>query len=143
MRYFKIVQDETVITAEAHENPVFVKYQPKNGIKVRCSEIHAQGIISLNEEEVYQLPDKTVLQGAEKTAIEIAMTEYEEIIAGLPDEDLDVDVPDDNPAGEDHVMTAAEMRAAILMLTESVTELQERNSFLEDCLLEMSEEVYA
>ena len=132
MRYFKIIRDETILTAEAHDPPAFVKLQAKNNIKVRCSEHYAQGIISLNGQEVYQLPGKAALPGVDKTAVEITMTEYDEIISGYDPEDDTPVIPDDDP---EEPLTRAE-------LTAKVRQLEERNEFLEDCLLEMSEIVY-
>lgn len=130
MRYFKVIQDETVLTAEAHEKPAFVKLQPNN-VKVRCSEHYAQGIISLDGSECYQLPGKAALPGADKTAVEITMTEYDAIIDGDPEDETPV-IPEDDP---EEPLTRAE-------LTTKVKALEERNEFLEDCLLEMSEIVY-
>ena len=133
MRYFKIMQGNTVLTAEAHESPAFVKLQSKNNIKVRCSEHYAQGIISLNEDEVYQLPGKDAIAGIDKTAVEITMTEYDEIISGYDPEDESPEIPEEDPV---QPLTRAE-------LTAKVKALEKRNEFLEDCLLEMSEIVYA
>lgn len=132
MRYFKVLLDETVLTAEAHDPPAFVKLQTKNNIKVRCSEHYAQGIISLDGSEVYQLPGKAALPDVEKIAVEITMTEYEEIISEDPEDEAPV-----IPEGEtEEPLTRAE-------LTAKVKALEDRNEFLEDCLLEMSEVVYA
>ena len=143
MVYLKVMQGDTLVTTEAHENPVWINFQKKNNIMLRCSKPKAQGILSLNGNEIYQLSDKeNLMPKTEKTAVIITLAEYEEINITV-DEDLDVDIPTENPEGETHIMTAAEMRAAISSLTEAVTDLQARNVFLEDCLLEMSEEVYA
>ncbi len=143
MVYLKVMQGDTLVTTEAHEVPVWINFQKKNNIMLRCSKPKAQGILSLNGNEIYQLSDEENLTPKpEKTAVIITFAEYEELNITV-DEDLDSDVPADNPEGDDHIMTAAEMRAAISSLTEAVTDLQARNVFLEDCLLEMSEEVYA
>ena len=132
MRYYKVLLNETVLTAEAHEKPAFVKLQTKNNIKVRCSEHYAQGIISLDGSEVYQLPGKAALPDVEKIAVEITMTEYEEIISEEPEDETPV-IPEDET---EEPLTRAE-------LTAKVKALEDRNEFLEDCLLEMSEVVYA
>ncbi len=134
MRYFKIMNGATLITAEAHESPAWVKLQTKNNIKIRCPERDAQGIISLNGQEIYQLPDKTALAGVEKTAVEIVMTEYEEIINNYDPEDDTPVIPDE--PDQDVPMTRAE-------LTAKVAELEELNAMLTECVLEMSEIVYA
>lgn len=71
------------------------------------------------------------------TAVFITDAEYDEIVLVLdpPDpEDEDPEIPDGTD--EEEVLTRAE-------LTELVRQLEQRNDFLEECLMEMSEIVYA
>lgn len=137
MVYIKVMQGDTIITAEAHDSPVYVHRQ-KNNLVVRCSEQNAQGILSLDRSAIYQLDAKETL-GVDTDGIAyfIYQTDYEAIIAGLEDtdkEDTDPEVPEDNPDAE--ILTRAE-------LTAKVKELEENNTMLMECLLEMSEAVYA
>lgn len=131
MLYVKILSGGEVVGAEALDTPAYVKYQTRNHVVVRCSELDAQGILSKDGDEIYQLQDKAALPGEYKTAVPISMMEYDEL--GYEDsEDTDPVVPDE----ETPVMTRAE-------LTAKVQELEETNAMLMECLLEMSEAVYA
>lgn len=136
MLYIKVVQGDSVIKVEAHEDPVYV-CRNKNNLIVRCSEPYAQGILSFDGSDVYQLvgKDSLNLESEYYTAHIIYQPEYEEIISGSVDEeDTTPEVPEDTT--EDEIMTRAELTAA-------VAELNERNAMLEECLLEMSEIIYA
>ncbi len=139
MHYFKIMQGNEVVTAEAHENPVYICRQAKNNILVRCPDVHAQGVLSLDGSTVYQLDGKTSL-GLDNgyTAYPTVMTEYEEIIRNMepaPDPEDDApEIPEDSD--QERIMTRAE-------LTAKVAELEAMNAMLTDCVLEMSEIVYA
>lgn len=131
MLYVKILDGGEIVGAEALDAPAYVKYQTRNHVVVRCSELDAQGILSKDGDEIYQLQDKAALPGEYKTAVPISMMEYDEL--GYEDsEDTDPVVPDEDTP----VMTRAE-------LTAKVQELEETNAMLMECLLEMSEAVYA
>ena len=123
MLYFKIMQGNTVVTAEAHDDPVYVCKQTKNNILVRCPEVHAQGILSLDGSTVYQLDGKTSL-GLDNgyTAHPTVMTEYEEIISNqepAPDpEDENPEIPVDDPEAE--VLTRAQLTARIHALEDEL-----------------------
>lgn len=121
MVYIKVMQGDTLITAEAHDSPVYVHRQ-KNNLIVRCSEQNAQGILSLDGATVYQLDGKDPL-GVETggTAHYIYLTDYEAIIAGLEDtdkEDTDPVVPEDNPDAD--ILTRAELTAKVKELEEEL-----------------------
>lgn len=137
MIYIKVMQGDATVTAEAHDSPVYVCRQ-KNGIIKRCSEQKAQGILSLDGSAIYQLDGKDSLDLDDVcTAYQIYMTVYEEIIAGTSGkdtEDTDPEVPADTT--EEEILTRAE-------LTARVKDLEENNAMLMECLLEMSEAVYA
>ena len=137
MLYLKIMDGETIVSAEAHEDPVYICRQQKNDILVRCPDVHAQGILSLDGETVYQLHGKTSFgDPSAYEAYPIYVEEYDEIMRSLPPEedpeDEDPEIPDDPEA---EILTRAE-------LTALVRELQAQNEMLEECLLEMSEIVY-
>lgn len=121
MVYIKVMQGDTLITAEAHGSPVYVHRQ-KNNLIVRCSEQNAQGILSLDGATVYQLEGKASL-GLEDgmTASYIYQTDYETIIAGLEDtdkEDTEPEVPADSSA--DDILTRAELTAKVKELEEEL-----------------------
>lgn len=122
MVYIKVMQGEEIITAEAHDSPVYVRRQAQNNILVRCSEPKAQGILSLDGSTVYQLDGKASL-GLEDgcTAYPIYLTDYEEIIAGLGDtdeEDTTPEVPEDTT--EEQILTRAELTAKVAELEEKL-----------------------
>lgn len=121
MVYIKVMQGDTVITAEAHETPVYVCKQ-KNGIIKRCSEQSAQGILSLDGSTIYQLEGKDSLNlDNGYTADFTYMTVYEEIIAGITEEDTEdtnPDVPEDTP--EEEILTRAELTAKVKALEEEL-----------------------
>lgn len=84
MLYIKIMEGNTIIAAEAHTTPIYICRQSSNGILIRCPEIHAQGILSLDGSTVYQLDGKESLEDdAEHVAYEITLPEYEAIIEDL------------------------------------------------------------
>lgn len=122
MVYIKVMQGDTVITAEAHEAPVYVCKQ-KNGIIKRCSEQSAQGILSLDGSTIYQLDGKESLNlDNGYTADFTYMTVYEEIIAGITEEDTEdtnPDVPEDTP--EEEILTRAELTAKVKALEEELS----------------------
>lgn len=121
MVYIKIMQGDTVVTAEAHETPVYVCRQ-KNGIIKRCTEQSAQGILSLDGSTIYQLEGKDSLNlDNGYTADFTYMTVYEEIIAGITEEDTEdtnPDVPEDTP--EEEILTRAELTAKVKALEEEL-----------------------
>ena len=126
---------ETLIAAEAHERPQYVRRQ-SNGAIVLCDEAFAQGIVSKDGTVIYQLDGKAPIgiDGC-STAYQIYGTEYDELIRDVPDtEDDTPELPPDTP--EEKILTRAE-------LTARVQELEAQNAMLTDCLLEMSEVVYA
>lgn len=122
MVYIKVMQGDTVVTAEAHENPVYVCRQ-KNGIIKRCTEQSAQGILSLDGSTIYQLEGKDSLNlDNGYTADFTYMTVYEEIIAGITEEDTEdtnPDVPEDTP--EEEILTRAELTAKVKALEEELS----------------------
>lgn len=122
MVYIKVMQGDTVITAEAHEAPVYVCKQ-KNGIIKRCSEQSAQGILSLDGSTIYQLDGKESLNlDNGYTADFTYMTVYEEIIAGITEEDTEdtnPDVPEDTT--EEEILTRAELTAKVKALEEELS----------------------
>lgn len=122
MVYIKVMQGDTLITAEAHDSPTYVCRQERNNLLVRCSEQKAQGILSLDGSTVYQLDGKASLDlESGYTAYSIYMTEYEEIVAGSTDkdeEDTNPEVPEENPDAE--ILTRAELTAKVLTLEEEL-----------------------
>ena len=56
MVYFKILSaDGTVKSVEALADPVYVCWQTRNGILIRCDKRDAQGVMSGDGNTIYQL----------------------------------------------------------------------------------------
>ena len=138
MRWIKIFGiDGSIISAEELQEPVFVCYQPINKIVIRCPFVMAQGILSEDGSQIYQLKDSPAMPGDYLLAEEISQADYDALI-------LELEIPEDSSGeieqGEQQentsdIMTAKEMREKIIDLTQQV-------ELLSDCLLEMSEIVY-
>lgn len=115
MLYVKILDGGEIVGAEALGTPVYVKYQTRNHVIVRCSEPDAQGVLSKDSDEIYQLQDKAALPGEYKTAVPISMMEYDEL--GYEDsEDTNPVMPDEDTP----VMTRAELTAKVQELEDQL-----------------------
>jgi hypothetical protein len=127
MRWYKILDGETVVNALEIEEPMFVR-RLRNGVIDLCNEAHAQGIVSPDQERYYQLGGKESMDvGDTLVAVEIYGTEYDEIVHGLPDpEDTEPEIPDGTP--EETILTRKE-------LTDEVTALKAANEDLKQQLL--------
>ena len=144
--------DDTVVGVELAEEFVFIKYQDKNQIIIRCSEKEAQGVISAESDStIYQLLDKEKIKGVDGdvlTAKFICKEDYENLQALFSNGDKKDDSSSTEPDKDDNsdtsdVMTTAQMRATIISLSSDVKDLKEQNQMLTECLLDMSEQVYA
>ena len=135
MFYIKIcTPDGETIGAERMEVLQYVKQNTGRIRFLRCSEREAQGIISLDMSEIYYLDGKTPFVGIEaKVAKLIDGAEYREIVG--PEDEPGGDPEDEIPAS-DEALTREE-------LTAKVTELEATNEMLMECIMEMSEIVYA
>lgn len=162
MTYYKIISDSQIIDA----NSVFLKWQSKHDVLLVCDISEAQFIQSSDGETVWRaewlnrLPDefeKSRYYPVESVdAAEIAEDEYTtlkeqldidgSVSADTSEEDSadsSEDSTDDTEATTEEVMSAAAMRLKIKALESTVADLTEQNDMLTECLLEMSEVVYA
>jgi len=120
-------------------NPVvWIKYQQENGMIVRCDEEEAHGILSCDDQGFF-FKEGIMPRGQKETYyVEITKAEYDELKGGLlaenDPEDTEPEVTEETP--EEEILTRAE-------LTEKVTQLEQQNEFLTECLLEISEVIYA
>lgn len=148
MVYLKIQNaDGTVIGVEEIKDPSYVCYQKRNNIVILCSEKEAQGILSVNENTIYQIHGKEKLQGIEDTLLDaffIDDFEYEVLknqIGEMPDH-TDTDIGG-TETEENKVLTSVELAQKVIALEKSLAAERQRNDMLEECILEMSEAVYA
>lgn len=118
MVYYKIISETgSVIGAESIDDPVYVRRQAENGTVVRCSKVKAQGVVSEDGSQTYQLLGAPPLPDHYLVADEITQTEYDYLIEQL---DIDDDTepepsPDDEDPGSD-IMTPQQMRERIIVL---------------------------
>lgn len=124
MIYIKVSENDVVIAAEAHENPVYVRHQP-NGVNVRCHEVKAEGILSVDGSEIYQIVGRTAMEGATKMAEVITTDEYLNLVVELEtntdsddEEDINPEVPDGGT--EEQILTRAELTAKVAELEEQL-----------------------
>ena len=119
--YYKLTENGTV--TDVIERESFVRYQDKHGMIVPCGAEYANGIRG-KDSTIYHVEGLPAFpQGSFATVTEIGRAEYLTLAdrLGRTVEPLIGDVP---------------------ILREQIREQTERNDFLEECLLEMSEEVY-
>ncbi len=115
---------------------VWIKYQQRNQMIVRCDEEEAQGILS-PDEQGYFFKEGIMPRGVKEIYyIEITKEEYDVLNQGLLAEDPEDTSPEVSEEPEEPILSRAE-------LTAKVAELERQNEFLSECLLEISEVVYA
>lgn len=163
MNYYKIVRDGIVVDA----NCVFLQFRPKYGLIVPCEARDAHYIQSSDQADIYRVqwlnplpPGAPVMEIVE--AVEIEATEYAELREQLDlGESVEYTEPEE-PGGEepepepveeysaDTVLTPSVMRRILIEQNETIRAQEEmiqeqsaRMEMLEECLLEMSEIVYA
>lgn len=147
MKFYKIKQDNTIIDALA--DPMFVVYQAGNRTVIIGDECDAFGVLSYDSSVIYAVQGmKPAPTGEEFNYATVQMEpigadEYEQLREELDAGTEPVD-PDDEPPEEqgEETMTLPEMRIAITALQEENARLAEQNLFLQDCLMEMANEVY-
>lgn len=123
MIYVKVsAEDGTVTAIEAIENPIYVCWQEHNETAVRCPEVKAQGILSLDGSTTYQLYGKTVMPNVTLTAQLITMAEYDNLMLDYEEpedaEDTNPEVPED--ATKEEILTRAELTAKVAALEEEL-----------------------
>jgi len=136
MLYIKAFEpDGTAIGVEKHENPVYVRWQSSNQMVVRCEKEQAQGIVAIDGNTYYLI--EGFIPTGERLPYFIEITE-EQYNAERENEEDEEDETPEVPEGTDasSIPTRAE-------LAERVATLEQQNEFLSDCLLEISETVYA
>lgn len=124
MVYFKILSaDGEVKGVEALADPVFICWQARNGILIRCNQRDAQGVMSSDGDTIYQLQGKQ-LNGVEKdllSAVSITLAEYEEYVSQIgttdPDDDTPVNPPDDP---DTDILTRAQLTEKVLALEDEL-----------------------
>ena len=150
MNFYAILADSKVIDV----NTVFLRWLASRGVMIICAPEQAEFICPRDGSAIYhpgwlnKPPDGAVYDG-DVDAEEITEAEYKELLARLEAGEA-VDKPDPDPGetggeepggdtGDSGGHTVADMK----QLVETCAGLQKQVQMLTDCLLEMSEEVYA
>jgi len=147
MKFYKIKQDNKIIDALA--DPQFVVFQAGNRTVIIGEEHDAFGVLSYDSSVIYAVQGmKPAPTGDEFNYATVQMEpigadEYEQLRKELDEgtEPVEPDIEPPEGHGEE-TMTLPEMRLAITALQEENTKLAEQNLFLQDCLMEMANEVY-
>lgn len=124
MIYIKVsAEDGTVTAIEAIENPIYVRWQEHNKTAVRCSEVKAQGVLSLDGSTTYQLYGKAVMPNVTLTALLITMAEYDNLMLDYEETEDTEDTNPEVPEGtnEEEILTRAELTAKVTALEEELT----------------------
>ena len=103
---------------------IFLRFlEVANEIAVRCSEVKAQGVLSLDGSTTYQLYGKTEMPNVTLTAQLITMAEYDNLMLDYEEpedtEDTNPEVPEDTT--EEEILTRAELTAKVAALEEELT----------------------
>lgn len=147
--FLKILLDGMII--DVISNPQYVRYQVRNHLVLLSDKAEAFGILSSDRKTIFHLKELQEMPEAfdypTVTAVEITKEEYEELRKQLEtDGEIENIEPDEKTEPEqppETVMSPTDMRLKIKELTETVETLAQKNAMLEECLLEMSEVVYA
>lgn len=148
MKYYKIKQNRTIIDALA--DPLFIVYQEGNDMVLVGSEHNAFGVLSYDSSVIYAVegmkPAPTG-EGHNYAVVQmepIGAEEYEQLRDELDAGTEPPDEPEQEDQGghEESAMSLQEIRLAITALQEENARLVEQNVLLQDCLMEMADEVY-
>lgn len=146
LRFYEIRDGESTIDVIANSEDRFVSEVEKIGVLRGAKFEDAQGVISSDGQWLWQIAGrkKLPLDYKEIELREILTEkEYNEIKEKLNTGGSIVDPEPENPENPGEIMGPIEMRLKINELSANVDELQTRNEFLEECLMEMSEIIYA
>lgn len=126
MIYIKITGGTEAVLLEAHADPQYVHLQ-SNGLVVRCNELYADGILSLDGSQIYQFSGKQILPETSLVATIISMSEYWSLLDSqvAPEEDDDLEDPSDSDgseAGDDvsTTMTKSEIVNKLLSIEDEL-----------------------
>lgn len=132
--YWKIVSGGKIIDA-AEDRLNYVRWQEKNRIYIACGVESAEAVVTTDGEEIYLLPGTPQVSGLDYAEVlEISEEEYLHICEEL-DAGGEVIDPEEKPGGEP--------KTRLRYLEEQVKSLAEMNSMLVECVMELSEIIYA
>lgn len=151
MIFYKILSGTEII--DVTDNLQTVRYSQISQCVMRCKEKEGpNGIISSDGQYIWHVDGWNEFgDGIERETVrllEITESEYKLLKEQLEElgkvqEPDETDEPEEPDVEQETVMTPTEMRVKIKELTATVDKLESRNDFLEECLMEISEVVYA
>lgn len=144
MPYFKVKQNNTVIDVLA--DPNYIVYQQGNDLCVIGKQTEAFGVLSSDASVIYAVEGLRIApnKGYDVVSLEqIDKTEYDELKALLDENKSVVDDDQQQDNQQEEVMSMSELRQTVLTLKAQNEELAARNELLTECVLELSEIVYA
>lgn len=154
MRYYKIIQDGTIVGA----GTMFLRWYDKYGSFFYCDMENAECVQDVVTERLYHpdwlngVPGNVYPQPRADVVI-VDATEYDDIVEQLmggetipvpepePEPEPEPD-PGEDPEPEERPMTVQEMREKIKEQEEMIAAQDEQLQMLTECILEMSEVVY-
>lgn len=135
---YKILLGNTVV--DVQERLQYVMWQEKNKLLLSCDERLAEGILSADNSVAWHLeglPDMPEEFDTVK-AVEISEDKYNEL-----KEKLGTGEKPTEEKPKEEVLESTDLRLKVASLTQEVETLKSNNDMLSDCILEMSEIVYA
>ncbi len=73
---YKVLANDTIIGVI--DVPSYIRYQNRNGMFVACDELYAQGVVSQNGKDIWQLKDAPVIPVEGYTTVELIAIEEDE-----------------------------------------------------------------
>ena len=155
--FYKVIFGNMIVDVLERLN--FVRWQKENRIMISCGEEKAQGILSSDASVIWHLeglPDFNT-EGYDTVRIaEIEKSEYESLkeqlgigeVEEIPviETEIESDTIEEPTAEPETVIlgkSTTQLLIEVQKLNEKVDELKRENELLSDCLLELSEVIYA
>lgn len=147
MKYYKVKQGNSIIDVLA--DPQFVIFQEGNRKVILGKESEAFGVLSSDSAVIYEVEGMKPAPIGDEFNYKVVQLEligadeYEQLRVEL-DSGSEVQEPDNEQQEQETEATMGipEMRLEIIALKEANAKLEEQNTFLQDCLMEMADVVY-
>lgn len=150
--FYKIILNGMVVDIQAELR--YVRWQEANNLMIMCSEEMANGILSSDNSVIWHIEGLSEFpEGLCQTAIieEIEEDEYLRWKERLEAASTETEEPTEESPAEDETTEESASKdylsiqdmLTIQELTDKVAKLEKENELLSECLLEMSEKVYA
>lgn len=150
--FYKVILNGMVVDIQTELR--FVRWQEANNLMIMCSEEMANGILSSDNSVIWHVEGFPEFpEGLCQTAIieEIEEDEYLRWKERLESATTETEEPTEESPAEDETTEESASKDCLSIqdmltiqeLTDKVAKLEKENELLSECLLEMSEKVYA